>query len=78
MPCDTYSKVILKDEYTEVLNDIEQLYFTVEYEYLLVCGDFSACFTRNSAHVNYLKEFIYRHSLHVAWDHTSAQMEDVC
>ena len=39
MPCDTYSKVILKDEYIEVLNDIEQLFFTVEYEYLLVCGD---------------------------------------
>ena len=35
-------------------------------------------FHTNSAHVNYLKEFIYRHSLHVAWDHTSAQMEDTC
>ena len=29
------SKAILKDEYIELLNDIEQLFFTVEYEYLL-------------------------------------------
>lgn len=72
MPCDRGDMYIVNQEFQDVINEIEMLISSGNFTRLILVGDWNCDFSRNTAHVTYLKNFMSRYNLLNGWDHKNA------
>ena len=68
MPCDNHSNVV-NQQYVEVIDCIENIFNSVDFNAFIVYGDYNTSFSRANAQTACLSEFITRNNLHNSWTH---------
>ena len=68
MPCDNHSNVV-NQQYVEVIDCIENIVTSLDYNACIVCGDYNTSFSRANAQTSCLSEFITRNNLHNSRTH---------
>ena len=74
MPCDNYSNTV-NQEYVDVVNAIELIINSEDWNGLIVCGDFNTSFSRNNAQSACLNDFMNRNRLISSWDNPHANID---
>ena len=64
MPCDNHSNVV-NQQYVEVIDCIENIFNSLDFNAFIVCGDYNTVFNRANAQTGCLSEFITRNSGHI-------------
>ena len=75
LPGDNYSQTVIKDEYSDTLNNIEGMILNTQHVSLIIGGDFNTDLERDNAHSRYLKSFAQRHNLYFVKLHGLASYE---
>jgi exonuclease III len=76
MPCDNRSKTVVHEDYQKVIDDIEQVLLSSEYDCVMIFGDLNTCLNRNNAHTKLLLQFAKQNELYNVWDHPNAEPDD--
>jgi hypothetical protein len=76
MPCDNYSMHNANVLYEDVLDAIESVLSSVDYDHCILCGDFNTSFSRSNAQTRCLNAFIDRCLFKVCWNSTYAVLSD--
>ncbi len=71
MPCDNRCVNNVNSEFTDTIDEIE-CRMNVSETRVILCGDWNCDFSRNTAQVKYLLDFIERQKLHTAWSNINA------
>ncbi len=66
MPCDNRCVNHVNSDFTDTIDEIECL-MNVSETRVILCGDWNCDFSRNTAQVKYLLDFIEIQKLHIAW-----------
>ena len=74
MPCDNFSNTF-NQEYVDVVNAIELIINSEDWNGLIVCGDFNTSFSRSNAQSTCLNDFINRNHLISSWDNPHANID---
>ena len=76
MPCDNRSKSVVNEDYQTVIDDIEHVLLSLDYDSAIIYGDFNTCLNRNNAHSLLLTQFTVRNVLYNVWNHPKAKQDD--
>ena len=74
MPCDNFSNTV-NQEYVDVVNAIELIINSEDWNGLIVCGDFNTSFCLNNAQSACLNDFMNRNRLISSWDNPHANID---
>ena len=74
MPCDNFSNTV-NQEYVDVVDAIELIINSEDWNGLIVCGDFNTSFSRNNAQSTCLTDFINRNHLISSWGNLHANID---
>ena len=75
--CDNRSKSVVNEDYQNVIDDIEHVLLSLDYDSAIIYGDFNTCLNRNNAHSLLLTQFTVRNVLYInVWNHPKAKQDD--